>query len=63
MEHLAPGEGAIAWEAFFETLDVIGFEGHLGLDIGGDESDIDDIDVAYTQAARWLAARWNLPTL
>ena len=62
VEHLAPGEGTIAWEAFFETLDVIGFDGHLGLDIGGAESDIADIDAAYRQAAHWLTARWNAPT-
>ena len=63
VEHLAPGDGAIAWEAFFETLDVIGFDGHLGLDIGGAESDIADIDAAYRQAAHWVAERWKTPTV
>ena len=62
VEHLAPGAGSIAWEAFFETLDVIGFDGQFGLDIGGAESDIDDLDAAYRQAAHWLEARWNPAT-
>ncbi len=59
LEHLAPGDGAIAWDTFFETLNVIDFDGHLGLDIGGDESNIADIDAAYTQTARWLVERWD----
>ncbi len=63
VEHLAPGAGAIAWDPFFETLDHIGFDGHLGLDLGGAESDIDDLDEAYTQAAHWLTARWKPSTV
>ncbi|MBN2355088.1 sugar phosphate isomerase/epimerase, partial [candidate division KSB1 bacterium] len=35
MEHLLPGAGQINWDDFFETLHLIGFKGHIGLDIGG----------------------------
>lgn len=54
VEHLEPGRGAINWAAFFETLDLIGFNGEIGLDIGGDESDVDDLDSAYQQTAAWV---------
>lgn len=46
--------GAINWEVFFETLDLIGFKGVIGLDIGGVESDVGDIDAAYREGAKWL---------
>jgi sugar phosphate isomerase/epimerase len=58
VEHLAPGEGMIHWPLFFETLDAIGYKGHIGLDIGGDESGVQDIDSAYQQAAQWLKKYW-----
>ncbi|MEQ8523423.1 sugar phosphate isomerase/epimerase [Gracilimonas sp.] len=54
VEHLAIGEGIIRWDDFFETLDVIGFKGHFGIDIGGDESDVADLDSAYTHAAKFI---------
>ena len=60
VEHLAPGDGAIDWAVFLETLDVIGFNGHIGLDMGGQESEIEDLDAAYVQAARWLASNWKV---
>ncbi len=55
----APGDGAIDWAVFLETLDVIGFNGHIGLDIGGPESEIEYLDAAYVQAARWLESNWK----
>ncbi len=58
VEHLPPGQGVINWPVFFDTLNLIGFEGEIGLDIGGEESAVGDIDAAYSQAAAWLAARW-----
>jgi len=61
VEHLPPGEGAIRWDVFFETLDAIGFTGRFGLDIGGAETLLDDLDRAYTDAARWLLDRWPAP--
>ncbi len=54
VEHLPPGQGNIPWDAFFEALDRNNFKGHLGLDIGGDESGVLDIDNAYRDAALWL---------
>lgn len=59
VEHLVPGDGAIDWDIFFETLDLIGFRGHIGIDIGGAESDIRDLDEAYINAAKWLEATWK----
>jgi sugar phosphate isomerase/epimerase len=59
VEHLPPKAGAINWEVFFETLDLIGFTGQIGLDIGGEETAVDDLDNAYCQAATWLAANWK----
>ncbi|HET6568618.1 MAG TPA: TIM barrel protein, partial [Rhodothermales bacterium] len=58
VEHLAPGAGAIHWDVFFETLDAVGFSGHIGLDIGGDESGVENLEQAYVEAAHWLEDRW-----
>ena len=58
VEHLPPGDGNIHWESFFETLDVINFKGHLGLDIGGDESNVKNLEQAYTNSAQWLEEKW-----
>lgn len=54
VEHLAIGDGVIRWEDFFETLDRIKFKGHFGIDIGGSESVVEDLDVAYKNAAKFL---------
>lgn len=57
VEHLPPGDGLIHWDLFFETLDLVNFKGHLGVDVGGAESPIDDLDAAYVKSAKWLEAR------
>ncbi len=54
VEHLAIGDGVIRWEDFFETMDLIKFEGHFGIDIGGAESVVEDLDAAYKNAAKFL---------
>jgi len=54
VEHLAIGDGIIRWDDFFETLDVIDFKGHFGIDIGGAESGVANLDSAYTQAAKFI---------
>lgn len=54
VEHLVPGDGKIHWEYFFETLKKIDFKGHFGIDVGGAESGIVNIDAAYTETALWL---------
>jgi len=59
VEHLAPEEGVINWDVFFDTLDFIGFKGDIGIDIGGAESVVVDLDAAYTQTADWIAERWK----
>lgn len=58
VEHLEPGRGVIRWEIFFETLERINFKGKIGLDIGGEESSLDDIDHTYQKSANWLKERW-----
>ncbi len=62
VEHLAVGDGAIHWDRFFETLSRIGYRGSFGIDIGGAESDVPDLDGAYRDAARWLESNWFLKT-
>ncbi|UCH62507.1 MAG: sugar phosphate isomerase/epimerase [Fidelibacterota bacterium] len=61
IEHLPPGEGAIEWKAFFEAIEAIGFKGDIGLDIGGEESGIEDLESAYQSTARWLKQQWETP--
>jgi len=58
VEHLAPGQGLINWEVFFENLALIGFRGKIGIDIGGEESGVADLDLAYRQTAAWLEQRY-----
>lgn len=59
VEHLVPGQGEINWPVFFETLNLIGFDGLIGLDIGGAESEVGNIDTAYIQSADWLTEHWS----
>jgi sugar phosphate isomerase/epimerase len=59
VEHLKPGDGHILWKEFFKTLNSIGFSGHIGLDIGGDESKVKDIDEAYVETAKWVENSWK----
>ena len=58
VEHLVPGQGNIPWDAFFETLDKINYSGLLGIDIGGEESDVSDHDKAYMTTAGWIYENW-----
>ena len=58
VEHLAVGDGEIHWEQFFETLERINYSGQFGIDIGGDESGVIDLDGAYGDAAAWLTQKW-----
>ncbi len=57
VEHLAIGDGAIRWDDFFETVDKIGFKGHFGIDIGGAESSVPDLDKAYKEAADFIEGK------
>jgi len=57
VEHLAIGDGIIRWNDFFETLDLIEFKGHFGIDIGGAESMVGDLDTAYKNAASFLESK------
>jgi sugar phosphate isomerase/epimerase len=54
VEHLPLGEGKINWELFFETIDSQNFDGFIGLDIGGAETEISDIDKAYKDSAEFV---------
>jgi sugar phosphate isomerase/epimerase len=58
VEHLELGKGKINWEKFFETLDIISFKGNLGIDIGGDESNVENMDEAYISAAKRIEDKW-----
>ena len=59
VEHLPMGKGSIPWEAFFETLHKIGFDGHFGIDIGGAETPIDNLEEAYQHAADFVSQNWD----
>ena len=56
-EHLPIGTGAIDWDAFFAALERIGYRGAFGIDIGGSESGVEDLDRAYVEAAAFLEGR------
>jgi sugar phosphate isomerase/epimerase len=58
VEHLPIGKGKIIWDKFFEALDATGFDGCFGIDIGGDESKVDNLDISYKQAAVFLENSW-----
>ena len=58
VEHLMAGDGEIPWDRFFEGLDRIGYRGLFGIDIGGDESGVEDLDLAYRETAGWLQEKW-----
>jgi sugar phosphate isomerase/epimerase len=59
VEHIEPEKGIIEWQGIFEILDTIGFDGHIGIDIGGEESGVTDLDGAYVRAAQWLEKIWT----
>lgn len=52
--HLSLGKGCIPWDEFFGTLKKINYQGYYGLDIGGAETEIDEIDAAYLESLVWL---------
>ena len=58
VEHLEIGKGKISWDKFFEVLDKINFKGNIGIDIGGDESNVENIDDAYINAAKRIENNW-----
>ncbi len=58
VEHLPAGRGIIKWEKFFEALDKINFSGNIGVDIGGEESKVENLDDAYRNAATYLEKYW-----
>ncbi|WP_372934412.1 sugar phosphate isomerase/epimerase family protein [Mariniphaga sediminis] len=57
VEHLPIGNGEIHWDSFFETIDKMNYKGYFGLDIGGDESNISDLDQAYKTSAAYIEKR------
>ncbi len=58
LEHLVPGDGKIRWDEVFGELRR-GFAGYIGIDVGGAESGIAEIESAYLKTARWLGERWS----
>ena len=63
VEHLPIGKGNIRWDVLFETLKTIGYKGHFGIDIGGDESGVDDLDNAYLDAAKFITEFLGKPNV
>ena len=60
VEHLPISDGNIRWDVFFETLDNLGYKGHFGIDIGGDESKVKDLDTAYNNAAKFITEKLGI---
>jgi sugar phosphate isomerase/epimerase len=50
-EHIDLGKGLINWDQFFTTLKDLDYHGPIGIDIGGDESEVSNLDEAYRAAA------------
>jgi sugar phosphate isomerase/epimerase len=44
--HLALGDGSIDWKAFFAALREVGYQGSLGIDVGG----VPDVDAAFLRS-------------
>lgn len=57
--HLPPGSGNINWKIFFSVLREVGFNGRLAIDVGGAETQIEDLDAAYLETAKWLRQQWS----
>ncbi len=58
-EHLALGEGIINWTGFFNELKKMGYDGYIGIDIGGAESHVSNLDEAYSRAADQIERDMN----
>lgn len=58
VEHLEIGNGNINWEKFFDVIDKNNFNGYFGVDIGGAESGVKKLNVAYIAAAKFLEEKW-----
>lgn len=43
---------------FFNTLSRINYKGYIGIDVGGAESDVDDLDKAYLNTAAFIEKKW-----
>lgn len=59
VEHLVPGDGNIYWNSFFEALQTVNFKGNFGIDVGGAETGIRDMETAYLRSANWLQENIN----
>lgn len=58
VEHLEIGSGNIHWEKFFDVINKSGYKGYFGIDIGGDESGVRKLNVAYLSAAKYIEEKW-----
>lgn len=51
-EHLAPGRGTVDWEALIRGLHSHGFDGYIGIDVGG----VPDLDDQYREGYAYIRA-------
>ncbi len=56
-QHLPLGQGDINWDVFFGDLRALNYDGLIGVDIGGDESGVADLDAAYREAREFIRAK------
>lgn len=59
VEHQVPGDGNIYWDGFFSSLQAVGYKGRIAIDVGGAETNIQDIEQAYKRSANWLDQQIN----
>jgi len=53
-DHLEVGTGSVDWESLLIALGKHGFEGYVGIDIGGKEELKPHLDAMYTNSKRYL---------
>ncbi|WP_324668014.1 sugar phosphate isomerase/epimerase family protein [Geochorda subterranea] len=56
-EHLAPGDGVLDWDAFFETLGALGYSGELVLEPGAQANMSEEVVLARSIAA--VESHWR----
>ena len=59
-EHLPIGVGKIDWNLFAQTLNRINFNGYIGIDVGGAETEMNDLDLGYINSAESISKFLNL---
>lgn len=60
VEHLKIGNGLIDWDKFFDAINKTKYEGYFGIDIGGEESGVKKLNLAYLSASNFIEEKWQI---